>query len=677
MDSSHPEDGCEEQWQTWALFLVPRLLRSNPTDPWQVSRCSSKPPQRFMATRIRGFPSFGAQSLPWRASPLSTHPDDGEAVQSNSYGAWRGTGKPLSAVETSEQIVAAVAATHRAAVERLFALGRVVIAVMQAAVLTLPSGPKHFEVAHVLAHAFALYAALQLVMVWRRPKLEQKTCEFLHTGDLVWASAISALSGGVSSHYYPVFVLVLISAGYRWGLRRAVMDAGIIVGVATTESLMSYWGLTPWAFEGDMFLTRVGYIVVLAFLFGILAEGQLALRFQALAVGGIMARVSQDTLVVPVVRAFLAEALDVFQARRVVLAVQERDAGSPVLWESTRSAAGGDNTFSRRHLTPAEWEAWFHVLPADVASYEAECKNGSDPRRSPLVLTRAGERFTGAVAVPSALGGGLRWRTVMAARVDASEHWKARVYVFDPALRPGGYVRLAFLQNVAAQVGPSFLNVFLMRKLRTSAASAERGRLARELHDGAVQTLLGLELRLEVLRRRAGADGELASELSQLQDIVRAGTMDVRALIELLTPVTLEPKELGVALHDLVQRFGRTNHIETAFEWAGADTELSPRQSHDAYRLAQEALVNVRRHSGATRVHVRFEADPGGALLIVEDDGKGLGFVGRMSHDQLAAGHMGPRVLRERVEGMGGRLVAESSDAGARLELSFPLYAPE
>ena len=356
MDSSHPRTTGSKSGQTWALSLGTSIARLQPDDPWQVSRprssltvtfaaVPSKPPQRSMATRIRGFPSFGAQSLPWRASPLSTHPDEGEAVQSNSYGAWRGTGKPLSAVETSEQIVAAVAATHRAAVERLFALGRVVIAVIQAAVLTLPSGPKHFEVAHVLAHAFALYAALQLVMVWRRPKLEQKTCEFpAHRGPRLGFRHLRAIRWRQQS-LLPGVRAGPDSAGYRWGLRRAVMDAGIIVGVATTESLMSYWGLTPWAFEGDMFLTRVGYIVVLAFLFGILAEGQLALRFQALAVGGIMARVSQDTLVVPVVRAFLAEALDVFQARRVVLAVQERDAGAPVLWESTRSAAGGDNTF--------------------------------------------------------------------------------------------------------------------------------------------------------------------------------------------------------------------------------------------------------------------------------------------------------------------------------------------
>ena len=183
------------------------------------------------------------------------------------------------------------------------------------------------------------------------------------------------------------------------------------------------------------------------------------------------------------------------------------------------------------------------------------------------MLTRAGERFTGAVAVPSALGGGLRWRTVMAARVDASEHWKARVYVFDPGLRPGGLVRLGFLQNLAEQVGPPLLNFYLLRRLRSAAATAERARVAHELHDGAIQTLLGLELRLEVLRRKLeSTDLEIESRAQSVAGRDRPGP--IREVVELLRPVSIESKGLGFALADLVQRFGRNHGVDTAFEWA-------------------------------------------------------------------------------------------------------------
>jgi two-component system NarL family sensor kinase len=91
--------------------------------------------------------------------------------------------------------------------------------------------------------------------------------------------------------------------------------------------------------------------------------------------------------------------------------------------------------------------------------------------------------------------------------------------------------------------------------------------------------------------------------------------------------------------------------------------------------IAHAALINVRRHSRATRASVRVESDASGWMLIVEDNGTGMGFTGTRSHDELERRGAGPRVIRERVADMGGRLSVTSSPAGTRLEIAFQAVA--
>ncbi len=89
--------------------------------------------------------------------------------------------------------------------------------------------------------------------------------------------------------------------------------------------------------------------------------------------------------------------------------------------------------------------------------------------------------------------------------------WSGRVFLFDPEMMGEPEDELRFLQEFAQQVGPAIYNVYLMRRLRERAGALERARFARELHDGAIQSLIAVEMQLDVLRRQsgnAGAGGE-------------------------------------------------------------------------------------------------------------------------------------------------------------------------
>ena len=103
---------------------------------------------------------------------------------------------------------------------------------------------------------------------------------------------------------------------------------------------------------------------------------------------------------------------------------------------------------------------------------------------------------------------------------------------------------------------------------------------------------------------------------------------------------------------------------------------IPSRVCNEVARIVQEALVNIRKHSGARNVIVRFDSQDGNWKLVIDDDGKGFDFAGRLTHAQLEASRQGPLVIKERVRSIGGELAVESaSGRGARLEITFPQKA--
>ena len=127
-------------------------------------------------------------------------------------------------------------------------------------------------------------------------------------------------------------------------------------------------------------------------------------------------------------------------------------------------------------------------------------------------------------------------------------------------------------------------------------------------------------------------------------------------------------------LADFVQRFQRETGIAARFVTQLDRVALSPRACREMARIVHEALVNVRRHSGAKNVFVRLATVNGDCRLSIDDDGCGFPFVGRFSQADLEAARKGPLVIKERVRLLGGQLTIESDPGhGARLEIAVPL----
>jgi signal transduction histidine kinase len=231
---------------------------------------------------------------------------------------------------------------------------------------------------------------------------------------------------------------------------------------------------------------------------------------------------------------------------------------------------------------------------------------------------------------------------------------------------------------------PWFLVMRLMRAVRDqrdalaasqqaqaqAAAAAERGRLAREMHDVLAHSLSALALQLESTRLLAhdrDVDPDVARAIDQAHALAATGLQDARRAIATARGDELPgPERLGV----LAEAFGEQSGLAVQIATRGQPRQLAPDARLAVYRTAQEALTNVRRHASAQRVEMTLSYLPEGTVLVVEDHalpgtpppvalgvaGNGYGLTG----------------MRERAELLGGRLIAEPTDDGFRVELRLP-----
>jgi two-component system nitrate/nitrite sensor histidine kinase NarX len=220
---------------------------------------------------------------------------------------------------------------------------------------------------------------------------------------------------------------------------------------------------------------------------------------------------------------------------------------------------------------------------------------------------------------------------------------------------------------------------YLVARLRSRAQAMERIRLAQELHDGVIQSLIGLEMQIDLLRRTQKASGNPASllqELHRLQMLLHDEILDVREEMQRIKPLEVQPSRLIEYMAGEVGRFRREQGIAASFVAECQEVFLPARVCTELVRIVQEALANVRKHSGAHNVFVRFARENGHYKLCVEDDGCGFGFTGRLSSAELEASSYCPLVIKERVRAIGGEFMIESSKGlGARLGVLVPLAA--
>jgi signal transduction histidine kinase len=237
------------------------------------------------------------------------------------------------------------------------------------------------------------------------------------------------------------------------------------------------------------------------------------------------------------------------------------------------------------------------------------------------------------------------------------------------------YLVARFARSAAeSQVRASrlLLEIQASRKAEADAAMLrERSRIARDMHDVLAHSLSGLMLQLEGARMLAGqpdAGDQLPRALDRAHHLARAGFDEARRAISALRDEETLPGP--DRLKQLAQEFEQDSQVATSFETDGVPRELDSETSLTIFRVAQEALTNVRRHASPARVVVSLNYAEDGIRLLVRDDMDAAR--GVRGQDTGNGGGYGLTGMRERAELLGGSLDARRTAAGFQVDLWLP-----
>jgi signal transduction histidine kinase len=229
--------------------------------------------------------------------------------------------------------------------------------------------------------------------------------------------------------------------------------------------------------------------------------------------------------------------------------------------------------------------------------------------------------------------------------------------------------RFKNLNGPARAPVPGPRNQRFIESLPDTAVIEERHRMAREIHDTLVQDFAGILLHLEAANGSNGAVN-LSDCVARVRHLAKSGLEDARRMLLGLRPKSLEGANLSDALGQLSERFSRDCGIDCSFNLSGRPHKLTEQIENELYRVAQEALCNVRKHSRARSVSILLDYRADGLMLAIKDNGKGFA----MKQTQAGANGFGLPTMCDRASRLGGRMDINSRQGtGTELRMSVPI----
>jgi len=559
----------------------------------------------------------------------------------------------------------------RLRVEQLLAGARLFLAAVALITVQLGVSEPAMFAATVLAILvlYAVFAAIVWALVHWAPSRVLSWRALMHALDIGAAALITVLTQGPSSPFFVFFIFVLLAAALRWGSTpTALTGAAIIVWYLGEGLLHARYALA--SFEGTRFLMRAAYLLVATLVLAQLAGMLGAVHAESELLSTLLARVKRGEGFTATLQTVIDDCLRYTRSSHALLALKEEETGSTYVWRARQSSsAAAPSVPMLATLTAAEASAMFAVMPDGIAAWHAAAR-GTSVRIRALADDGALNWMNEPAASQRTLLEAERSNTYTAVRVQLAE-WDACLFMFGGPTASDSALR--FMRRMAMQIAPAMHSQYLMARVRARIGDLERARLARELHDGLIQSLIGLEMQLDAVRRHAPSP-DVADELHTIQARLHGAILDTRDLTAHLKPKSQVREGLLNELSVLVERFRHDTGIEASLTSNMDDVDVPPRVAQELARIVQEALVNVRKHAEARHVVVRLARADDQWRLSIDDDGRGFAFSGLLSQEDLDRQRRGPVVIKERVRAIGGELSIESEPGrGSRLAIVWPL----
>jgi signal transduction histidine kinase len=481
--------------------------------------------------------------------------------------------------------------------------------------------------------------------------------------DLAALAAFLVLTKSVVAFWF-LYLFVALAVGIRWRMRSSVILAGVVTFVLLVRTAMhgslAWENVLPWiALSVGTFGAGVG-----ASFLGSRQRRHVAEQEFLAQIAGLL---EVDRGMAESLRLVLDELVRAFDCDEAILAFRDSELDRIFVW---RLRAGDKSRLSPENLPVTRSDGFLLDHPdASVCWNELEGSGdgfGWD--------RKTGRPLKDLPRLPGPMRQELGWKSVLGVTLDLAGHPAGRVMLGDAHRR---LLRqdLQWFERVVRHLGPPLQNLFVLRHIRARAIEGERSRISREIHDGILQTLLSVDIQLDVLRRKVPTAPEQASGgLASLQQTVRNETEELRRMVTDMRPLRVQSADLVDLMRGFAERFRNESPLALDLLIDSAELQLPDRICRDLFQIYRESLHNVKKHAHASHVVVKLWQNESQVVLVVDDNGDGFSFAGRFTGDELDRLRLGPISIKERTRSVGGVLTVESTPGhGSRLTVEVPL----
>jgi two-component sensor histidine kinase len=495
--------------------------------------------------------------------------------------------------------------------------------------------------------------ATQLTLPWYRLAT--------HAADIAFAVALLWVAADVATPFRVFGTFAVLAAGLRFGWKAITGTTAVMLGTFLLVGLYEGAMLTDPPFR----LIHAGFgLALFLVLAGVLAH----LKSREAKVREDLNRLaSWSRSPILETREVLRDALE-----RVAVLMQART--TTLLWQESEEpwlhlATWSDGELRWLREAPDRFEPLVHEKLHDTSFYAHDIRSPGEPvyyRDEETVLVLRAPPLHPDLAQtfpePSLLSVCVEGQTV-----------EGRLFVSGTPYP--GPDKLLTAEIMADLIAARLDQCHTIQNSQETAVREERIRLARDLHDGLLQSLTGVALHLKTAAHKIDTDPQAAAQsLEQLQDVIISDQRELRGFIQQLRPYasTAAATRLTVRLEDLGLRFHNQFGLQVEMNTESLSPMVTDEMRYEIFAIVNEALANVAKHAEAQNVRVELNSDPSEIRIVIRDDGKGFPFRGKYDLEQLSQMRRGPLTLKERIASLGGNLTIESRASGATLDIRLP-----
>jgi signal transduction histidine kinase len=541
--------------------------------------------------------------------------------------------------------------------ERLIAIGRILLVIF--ALMVIYIDPEVTEVREGRAFSMALlfggYSLILFVAAWRIPLRVAEFRLLIHAVDFtIFGVAIHFTNASVTP-FFVFFLFSVLSGLLRFGVKGMTLTA--VTAIVAYVVLAAADDTTP--SQPGYLIMRVTTLAVVTLLLAYVGIYQERMRAELRKLAAWPRTFAGQRE--PFVRETLVLARESLSVPRVMLVWDDEE--EPWMWVAVLE--GNELRFEREGPDFLELMIGPEVREATFVAGMGHGARALVNRDGRLSIHRSG-----AVIAPAAV-----------------ERYAIRYALSTPVVGQTVNGRLFFLDReleihdgavaeiIARLVATRLDQLNAAKKESMTAVAEERLRVARDLHDGLLQSLTGAALQLQMVHHLIPSDPEMArTRLRNVQDLIVEDQRELRSLISQLRPQnpTFRPS-LQTRLLELADRFQRQWDLAVTMEIDPELSELRDGIASDISSLVTEAVANAAKHARAGRIDASVGRRAGVIEIVVTDDGNGFPFLGTYTLVELDEQRRGPVTLKERVASLNGDLHLTSTPTGSRVEVTLRL----